>query len=133
MCNPNTTNTNKCPNEPYLLLITHIFVFLTKRYFHDCVYKSATRVQPTVTFPIGNHVNVLHDYKKTRPSKIMKLLTCRWHHLIDMLVEFSQNHIFLTLLKCLKVPYPSMFTNFCINYYAHTPCGEKIARNPSTY
>ena len=53
------------------------------------------RVQPTVKFPIGDHVNVLHDYKKTRPSKILKLLTCCCHHLIDMLVKFSQ--IFLTL------------------------------------
>ena len=26
-------------------------------------------VQPTVTFPIGDHVNVLHDYKKTGPFK----------------------------------------------------------------
>ena len=25
------------------------------------------RVQPTVTLPIGDHVNVLHDYKKTGP------------------------------------------------------------------
>ena len=25
------------------------------------------RVQPPVTFPIGDHVNVLHDYKKTGP------------------------------------------------------------------
>ena len=24
-------------------------------------------VQPTVTFPIGDHVNVLHDYKKMGP------------------------------------------------------------------
>ena len=24
----------------------------------------SSRVQPTVTFPIGDHVNVLHDYKK---------------------------------------------------------------------
>ena len=56
-------------------------------------------VQPTVTLPIGigDHVNGLHDYKKTGPSKILKLLSCRCHHLIDMLVEFCQNHIFLTL------------------------------------
>ena len=95
------------------------------------------RVQPTVKFPIGDHVNVLHDYKKTRPSKILKLLTCCCHchccHLIDMLVKFSQSHIFLTLLKCLNVPYPSMFTNFSINYYTHASCGEKIAKNPFTY
>ena len=56
-------------------------------------------VQPTVTFPIGDHVNVLYDYKKTRPSNILKLLTCRCHHLFDMLVEFSKNDIFLTLLN----------------------------------
>ena len=43
----------------------------------------AGRVQPTVTFPIGDHVNVLHDYKKTGPSKILKLLSCRCHHLND--------------------------------------------------
>ena len=90
-------------------------------------------VQPPVTFPIGDHVNILHDYKKTGPSKILKLLSCRCHHLIDMLVEFCQNHIFLTLLKWLNVPYPSILTNFCINYYAHVPCGETIAKNPSAY
>ena len=44
---------------------------------------------------------------------------------IDMLVEFCQNHIYLTLLKRLDAPYPSIFTNFCTNYYAHVPCGEK--------
>ena len=91
-------------------------------------------VQPTVTFPFGDHVNVLHDYKKTGPSTILKLLTCRCRHLIDILVEFSQNNIFLTLLKCLNLPYPLIFTNFCINYYAHVPCGgTKIAKNPSAY
>ena len=45
-------------------------------------------------FPL---VIILHDYKKTRPSKIMKLLICRCHYLLDTLVEFRQNHIFLTL------------------------------------
>ena len=95
--------------------------------------ESRIRVQPSVTFPIGDHVNILHDYKKMRPSKILKLLTCCCHHLIDMLVKFSQNLIFLTLLKCLNVPSPSMFTNFCINYYAHPPCGEKIAKYRSAY
>ena len=45
--------------------------------------------------------------------------------IISMLVEFSQNHVFPTLLKCLNVPHPSMFTSFCINYYAHATCGEK--------
>ena len=48
-------------------------------------------VQDTVTFPIGGHVNVLHDYKKTRPSKILKFLFCRYHHFIDMLIGFSKN------------------------------------------
>ena len=28
---------------------------------------------------------------------------------------------------------PAMFTNFCMNYYAHVHCGEKIAKNPSAY
>ena len=58
---------------------------------------------------------------------------CRCHHLVDTLVEFSQSLVFLTLLKCLNVPYPSMFTNLCMNYYAHVPCREKIAKNPSAY
>ena len=62
------------------------------------------RVQPNVRFPIGDHVYVLHDYKKTGQPKILKLLYCRYHHLIDRLVEFSQNDIFLTLLKWLNVP-----------------------------
>ena len=36
------------------------------------------------------------------------------------LIEFSL--ILLTLLKCLNVQCPSMFTNVCMNYYAHVPC-----------
>ena len=63
----------------------------------------------------------------------MKLLTCRCHHLIDMLIEFSQSLILLTHLKCLNVLYPTIFTNFCMNHYAHVPCGEKIAKNSSAY
>ena len=66
------------------------------------------RVQPTVMFPIGDHVNVLHDYKKTRSSKILKLLTCRCHHLIDLLIKLGQSLILLTHLKCMNVPYPSI-------------------------
>ena len=89
--------------------------------------------QPTVTFPIGDHINILHDYKITGPIQILNFFSCRCHHLNDMLVEFCQNQIFLTLLKRLNVPCPSIFTNFCINYYAHVPCGEKIAKNPSAY
>ena len=89
-------------------------------------HEHGARDQPTVTFPIGDHVNVLYDYKKTGPSKILKLLTCHCHHLIDMLLEFCQNHIFLTLIKWLNVPYPSMLINFCMNYYAFVPFGEKI-------
>ena len=94
------------------------------------------RVQSPVTFPIGDHVNVLHDYKKTGPSKILKRLTCRYHlhgHGIDMVIEFSQSLVLVTHLKCLNVQYPSIFTNFCMNYYAHVPCCEKIAKNPSAY
>ena len=55
------------------------------------------RVQPTVmfltgdTFPIGDHDNILQDYEKMGPSKILKLLTCRCHYLTDMLNEFSQS------------------------------------------
>ena len=57
----------------------------------------AVGVQPPVTFPIGDHVNVLHDYKKTGPSKIQKL-------------------VLVTHLKCLNVPCPSIFFyNFCMN------------------
>ena len=91
------------------------------------------RVQPPVTFPIGDNVNVLHDYKKTGPSTILKLLTCRCYHLIDTLIEFSQSFVLVTHLKYLNVPYPSIFSNFCMNYYAHVPCCEKIDKNPSTY
>ena len=83
-------------------------------------------VQPTVTFPIGDHVNVFYDYKKTGPSTILKLPSCRCHHLIDMLVEFCKNHMFLTLLKWLNVPYLSMFTNFCINYYRRKNCQKSF-------
>ena len=100
---------------------------------YQCGQPGHYGVQPPVTFPIDDHVNVLHDYKKMGPSKILKFLTCCYHHLIDMLFEFSQSRILLTLLKCLNVPHPSMFTNFCMNYYAHVPCGEKIAKNPSAY
>ena len=62
---------------------------------HPVAYRLITspvtwRVQHSVTFPIGGHVNVLHDYKKSWPSKILKFLTCRHHHFIDMLMEFSQ-------------------------------------------
>ena len=64
---------------------------------------------------------------------VQLFLSCRCYHLIDMFVEFYKNHIFVTLLKRLNVAYPSIFTNFCINYYAHVPCGEKIAKNPSAY
>ena len=63
----------------------------------------------------------------------MKLLTCRCHHLTDMLIEFSQSLVLVTHLKCLNVPYPSIFTIFCMNYYAHMPCCEKIVKNPSAY
>ena len=98
-----------------------------------CITHITWKVQPTVTFPIGDHVNVWHDYKKTGPSTILKRLTCRCHHLIGMVIEFSQNLTLLTHLKCLNVPYPSIFTNFCMNYYAPVPCGEKIAKNPSAY
>ena len=92
---------------------------------------SATWVQPPVTFPIDDYVNVLHDYKKMGPSKILKLLTCRCHHLIDIVSR--QSLLLLTLQKYLNVPYMSMFTNFCKNSYAHVPSGEKIAKNPSAF
>ena len=108
------------PSQCNLIPQTHCLHAVAPRYW----------VQPTVTFPIGDHVNVCHEYKKTGPSTILKL-TCHCHNLIDMLVEFSQSIILLTHLKCLNVPYASIFTNFCMNYYAHMPCGEKIAKNPS--
>ena len=95
---------------------------------HCLAFYVSTWIQPPVTFPIGDHIYVLHDYKKTEPSEIFKLLSCRCHHLIDMLVELCQNHIFLILLKWLNEPCPSMFTNFCINYYAHVPCGETLPK-----
>ena len=80
------------------------------------------RVHPTVTFPIGDHVNILHDYKITGPSKILKLLTCRCHYLNDMLVNCSQSLV--------------IFTNFCMNYY--TNCQKsfhllKSSKNPQLH
>ena len=53
--------------------------------------------------------------------------------LYDALVEFCQNHIFLTFKMAEHVPNLSMFTNFCINYYAQVPSGKKIANNPAAY
>ena len=47
-------------------------------------------VQPTITFPIGDHVNVLHDYKKMGPSNILKLFSSRCHHPIDIPVNVYQ-------------------------------------------
>ena len=71
--------------------------------------------QPTVTFPIDDHINVLHDQKKTGPYKILKLLTCRCHHLIDMLVEFCKKKSRISnSLKWLNLPYPSILINFCL-------------------
>ena len=90
--------------------------------------KHQMREQPTVTYPIGDRVNVLNDYKKTGRSTILKRLTCRCHHLIDMLVEFTKNHVFLILLKWLDVPYPSMFANVCMTYYAHVYSGKKFPK-----
>ena len=68
-------------------------LFLTKNNYTHIVYVDnflipealvvylihGVRVQSTVTFPIGDHVNVLYNYKKTRPSNILKLLTCFCH------------------------------------------------------
>ena len=120
---------SRVPAIPFSLFINRSFetLFVSKKDVGQAIPSCHNfgRVQPTVTFPIADHVNVLHDYKKTGPSKILKLLTCRCHHLIDMLIEFSQSLILLTLLKCLNVPYTSMFTNFCMNYYAHWPCCER--------
>ena len=48
-------------------------------------------VHLTVDVPIDGHVNVLYDYKKTWPSKILKLFTWCCHHPVDMLVDFRQN------------------------------------------
>ena len=100
MCSLSTVHTHCLVTDTFSCILSVEFLF-KKTLLHDCSmanpFPVPIWVQPTVTFPIGDHVNVLHDYKKTRPSKILKLLTCRCHHLIDMLVEFSKNHIFLTL------------------------------------
>ena len=81
---------------------------MTVRWLPLSVARVPTWVQPTVTFPISDHVNVLRDYKKKGPSHILKLNTCHCHLLTDMLIEFSQSLILLTNLKCLNVPYPSI-------------------------
>ena len=49
---------------------------------------------------------------RKRDHKIILKLTCRCHHLTDMLVEFNQSLVLLTLFKCLNVPYLSMFYKF---------------------
>ena len=46
------------------------------------------RGQTTVENCIG-----AHDYKKTSPSKIQKIIHSNCHRLIDMLTKFFQNHI----------------------------------------
>ena len=88
-------------HQAYRISSSYLFYALRE----SIMFTSPIWVQPTVTIPIGDHVNVLHDYKKTGPSKILKLLSCHCHHLIDMLVGFCQNHIFITLLKWLNMPY----------------------------
>ena len=48
---------------------------------------------------IGGHANVLYDYKKTWPPKILKIFHSICHHLIDMLTKFGRNHILPALFK----------------------------------
>ncbi len=89
--------------------------------------------QPTVGFPIGDHVNVLSDYKKTWPAKCLKLLTCCYHYLIDMPIDFNKNCILPTLWKCLYVWHPSIFTNAGKNYSANRSHRQIAAKYPSAY
>ena len=58
------------------------------------------------------------------------VFSCICHHPIDMLVKFCQNLFFLTLVICLYVRYPSMFTNFGRNYDAHVSSGQKKSQIP---
>ena len=85
-----------------------------RKWLHRSTWVPAFRVQTTVYFSIGGHVHVCYDYKKFR---------C--HHIFDTPIQFSQNYIFLALVKCLYVRYPSMFTNMCMHYYAYVSSGQK--------
>ena len=81
--------------------------------------------QPTVTFLIGDHVNVLNDYKKMGPSQILKLLTCLCHHLIDVLIEFNQSLIPPTFINAVNV------YQFLHELLSTSAMWRNIAKNPS--
>ena len=79
---------------------------------------------------IGGHVNVLSDYKKTSPLKILKLFHSNYHHLIDMLTKCCQNHIPPALSKRLDVRCPSIFTKIAMYSCAHVVHSRKCPINP---
>ena len=53
-------------------------------------------------------INVLTDCKKIGQSQIMKLLHSHRHHVIDMLNQFSKNHIITALSKRIHVQSPQI-------------------------
>ena len=76
----------------------------------------------------------MHDYKKTGPSKILKLLTCRCHHLIDMLIEFSQSIILVTHLKLSERAMPVNVYQLLHELLRTRPLlRKKIAKHPSAH
>ena len=69
--------------------------------------------QPTVTFLIGDHVNVLYDYKKMGPSQILKL------------IEFNQSLIPPTFINAVNV------YQFLHELLSTRAMWRNIAKNPS--
>ena len=70
--------------------------------------------------------------RKRDHKKILKLISCRFHHLVDMLVEFCQNHLFVTL-KMAERAIPVNIYQFLHQLVRTRACGEKFAKNPSAY
>ena len=50
---------------------------------------------------------------KNKHRKIHKCIACCYHHLTDIMVEFSQIPKFRSLIKCCYVWHPSIFTYEC--------------------
>ena len=91
----------------------------------------SSRGQTTVENCIGGHVHVLSDYKKTWPSKILKIVHSNCHHLIDILTKFYQNHISSALLNRPDVRCLSILTKIAMYSCAHVAHSRKIPINPS--
>ena len=56
-----------CVKSVARLVSPRICIADARHVFSTAFGQDNTRVQPPVRFPIGDHVNVLHDYKKRGP------------------------------------------------------------------